>query len=82
MTPQITVQPEDGGFRLYVTSYGRTVPAGARLMKGGEVPYIAFSHATKARADADAKALRQYLAGLNSAKPSKTEARKNAATFQ
>lgn len=78
---EITVEPEDGGFRLYVTSYGRKMPAGARLLRNNP-PYIAFSHATRERADKDCAALQLYLNSLDTAKPSKTEARKHAAEFR
>lgn len=84
MTPQITVARDEasGAWRLYVFSHGKTERAGPRLFRGGEIPYLSFVHEDKSRADKDCAALQAYLNGLNTAKPSKTEARKHASDFR
>ncbi len=48
-------------------------PAGPRLFRGPPHPAIQFNHPTPEAAEVDAVKLRQYLAGLNSKKPSKKE---------
>lgn len=66
MTPTISVSEdlETSAFVLMATSYSKTEPAGPRLFRGGEIPDIAFVHATEAEANRDAALLQDYLNNL------------------
>lgn len=75
--PKVSVQPDGATFRLFVTSYGSTAPAGPRLLRGLPHPKIEFSgHATLAAAEADAAKLTVYIDETWTTKTSKAKARK------
>ena len=52
---------DTGDYRLYVTSYGSTMPAGPRLFRAPPHPDIRFSHISEAHAEHDATLLRAYI---------------------
>lgn len=83
MTPQITVQPDEssGAWRLFVFSHGKLERAGPRLFRGGEIPYITFTHEDKARAETDAQALRDYLATLPGTGMTKAQQKRHGQTY-
>lgn len=64
MTITTAFDAEALAFRLYVTSYGRTAPAGPRLFRAPPHPRVRWVHDTQEAAEADAATLRTYLAGL------------------
>lgn len=76
----ISIQLEDDGFCLYVTSYGRTNPAGPRLFRAPPHPDIRFTHDTLAEAERAQEVLQAYLdEAAKRKRPSKAQARKMGA---
>lgn len=75
--PDISVRSTlDGGFRLFASSYGRTEIAGERLFRAEPWPDVAWTHATRAEAEADAATLRSYLQACAEGKLKERESRR------
>ncbi len=75
--PKVSVQPDGATFRLVVTSYGSTAPAGPRLMRGLPHPKIEFSgHPTQEAAQTDASKLQVYIDETWTTKISRAKERK------
>lgn len=65
ITISISSNFDSGGFRLMVTSYNMTAPAGPRLFRAPPHPSIAFGeYATGEAAEADRTKLQAYLDAL------------------
>ncbi len=67
IAPEITIMADmdEGGFRLYAHSYGKTQPAGDRLLhvaKGQPWPDIEYHHADMVEANKHAERLRAHIA--------------------
>ena len=76
--PSITVEYdwESDRHLLMASSYGRTEPAGERLLRRPPFPEVQFSHETEAGAQADAEKLSNYIKETWTAtKPSKKSRR-------
>lgn len=75
--PRIFVQfdPEAECFNLMAESYNQVVPAGPRLFRGPPHPAVRFTHESLSQAEADARAMRTYLAGIGD---TKSESKKKA----
>lgn len=80
MTPRIFTQfdVDTDTHVLMCESHGAAVPAGPRLFRAPPHPRIKFQHETHATAEADAQAMRQYLA-QTSTKTTKSKQRKEGA---
>lgn len=68
---------DTGGWRIFATSYGSTMPAGERLFRAPPLPNIRFSHESKEAAETDAGKLREYVGRVWTQRgPSKAQQRK------
>lgn len=78
MTPTISVlfDADTEQFRIYCTSHGHTAVCGPRIFRAAPFPSILWTHDSQEQAEADAKTLRDYLAGLPQKKMTKKAARK------
>jgi hypothetical protein len=79
--PVITVSldMDEGVYRLMASSYGRTTPAGVRLFHAAPHPDIKFEHADEASALHDAAALTAYIESTWKQAPSRTKLRREGA---
>jgi hypothetical protein len=82
IAPEITVSQDldSGVWHLYATSYGRTSPAGDRLLhvgKGQAWPAIRYECETQEEAERNATALRNHIGGWGKS-ASKQQVRKHA----
>ena len=77
MTPQITTEynMDTEQYRLMVTSYSKTEPAGDRLFRGGDIPAILFVHDLEADAERDRAKLQKYVDETHGKKISKSRSR-------
>jgi len=74
--PAISVVFDFGSeeYVLMATSYGRSSPAGPRILRAAPHPDVQWRHIDEASAEADAKKLRAYFDGLGRG-PSRTKIR-------
>ncbi len=78
---KVTVQMHQGKFRLMVTNFGMTSPAGPRLIKGGICPVKEFSFFCDTVASRQAELLQEYLTNpknFREQKPKKARRRRKA----